>query len=393
MSALAEATIDRSASVQIVDPRLLQPGDIIISSGSRFESWLIRTATAHDATHVAVHIGSGIGIEANDPGVVPVYFPAMAYDRSAKLRVKRHSGLSPDQREKIVRFVEAALYRPYSTRGAVATILPLLRKQSDPGYFCSMLVAAAYASVDCAISRKTPFETTPGHIAEADNLADAPDVIKDVPAFHHGGVAGGLQRAYEAYLASGNHFERSILPELRKISPVFEATFNVFDTALRVEGLSTSSERDVIDGAIARIFRSLGENGHAFPSISIARTFGLSGGNLAGNLIWTAADLQEDVHFRVYEDTFWQALISAMSWERDRRNAQIAAVTARAKDTRLRTYIALLGWALQTVNAERKIGRLAHAVVSTDYMQQKLQQLDQRQKSDLELSKKDDPKS
>ena len=70
MSAHAEATIDRSTSVQIVDPRQLQPGDIIIiSSGSHFESWLIRTATAYDATHVAVHIGSGVGIEANDPGV------------------------------------------------------------------------------------------------------------------------------------------------------------------------------------------------------------------------------------------------------------------------------------------------------------------------------------
>jgi hypothetical protein len=307
------AFLNESTSVQVIDPLHLEPGDIVVSSGSHLESWLIKTATAHDATHVAIHIGSGIGIEANDPGVVPVYFPAIAYAESAKLKVKRYSGLSPDQKSMIVQFVEGTLFRPYSTIGAIATILPFLRRQNDSGYFCSMLASAAYAAIDCSLTDETPSDATPGHVADSKELSDAPNAIREIPVLYHKAVAGGLQQTYEKYLSSSNIVERTIIPQIRSLGPTFKTAFNVFDIVLQLEELP-DAQRPGFDHAIARIFRALGNKNYPFPGISIARAFAESGGGLTGDLAYRRPDLLKDLRYRVYSDGFFASLLAAMAY-------------------------------------------------------------------------------
>ena len=139
---------ERSMSeISVRNADALLPGDIILSTGKKNKiSWLIRVATASEYSHVVLHVGHGIAVEANDPGVVPVFLPAVGYDVNTRVHVRRVEGLTPQQQNSLVDFVWDVLYRPYSTRGALSSVrlLSRLRPQSDPGYFCSRLVAAAY---------------------------------------------------------------------------------------------------------------------------------------------------------------------------------------------------------------------------------------------------------
>ena len=132
------------SDISVINTDALLPGDIILSTGKNKVSWMIRAATVGSYSHAALHVGNGIAVEANDPGVIPVFLPAVSYETNVKLHVRRAKVLSPKQQDALVDFVWSLLFRPYSTKGAIATVLPMLREKLDAGYFCSQLAAAAY---------------------------------------------------------------------------------------------------------------------------------------------------------------------------------------------------------------------------------------------------------
>ena len=100
---------------------------------------------------IATHIAHGIAVEADGSGVVPIFLPAVSHEAYTKGQVRRARSLTHDQHYRIVGFVCELLCRPYSKRGAIATVCPRLRQQSDHGYFCSQLAAAAYESIGASI--------------------------------------------------------------------------------------------------------------------------------------------------------------------------------------------------------------------------------------------------
>jgi hypothetical protein len=161
-----------TGKVTVIDATAHLPGDIILSTSTGLDSWLIRKATSSDVSHAALHIGHGIAIEANDPGVVPVFLPVLGHERAARLVVKRMPNLTAQRREEIVSSAIELLYRPYSTRGALSTRLTFLRKASDPGRFCSQLVAESYAALAQPICQLTPEESTPEDFLAATSLID-----------------------------------------------------------------------------------------------------------------------------------------------------------------------------------------------------------------------------
>lgn len=140
------------SEILVIDASKLLPGDIVLSTGKNKVSWMIRAATAGDYSHAALHVAHGIAVEANDPGVVPIFLPPVSYEANTKVHVRRARGLTPDQQSQLVDFVWELLYRPYSTRGAIATVWQKLRQQSDRGFFCSQLAAAAYESIKAPIA-------------------------------------------------------------------------------------------------------------------------------------------------------------------------------------------------------------------------------------------------
>jgi hypothetical protein len=50
----------------IIAPQSLAPGDVIVSNSRCFESWIIRTATSSQASHVALHVGGAFVVDAGE---------------------------------------------------------------------------------------------------------------------------------------------------------------------------------------------------------------------------------------------------------------------------------------------------------------------------------------
>jgi hypothetical protein len=131
-------------------------------------------------SHAALHVAHGIAVEANDPGVVPIFLPAVSYEANTKVHVRRARGLTPDQQSQLVDFVWELLYRPYSTRGAIATVWQKLRQQSDRGYFCSQLAAAAYESIKAPIADPEAVLCKPSDLNDSERLVNVPDAVQSV---------------------------------------------------------------------------------------------------------------------------------------------------------------------------------------------------------------------
>ena len=64
------------SEILVIDASKLLPGDIVLCTGKNKVSSMVRAATAGNYSHAALHVGHGIAVEANDPGVVPIFLPA-----------------------------------------------------------------------------------------------------------------------------------------------------------------------------------------------------------------------------------------------------------------------------------------------------------------------------
>jgi uncharacterized protein YycO len=389
-------------NLSVVNSTALAPGDIIFSTGSGVESWLIRTATASPTSHVALHIGAGVAIEANDPGVVPVYLPALGYTPSAKLRVCRLPGLSLSEQEDIARFAQTLLYRPYSTTGAIATQLPALRNQRDPGYFCSQLVAAAYESVGKSLcENKRPSEVTPGDLAASQILTGVPTAIRNIPSIYHFALTERFQHRYSSYINDGNIMEKNITKALNNVlpNPPFYQAFNIFDFPRQLELLkSVDNIRTRCDLSIAKLIFSVsdGKLKARFPGLNIINYFKSNSFDFMGNEVWTNGALTNDVGFRVYYADFHEALLSAYVWETRRRKRNVSALFEAAERTKLYTYSAIAKWGGREILNDIEVWKLAASVTSTEYMQTKLHEHQEAVRRDREAliakDKHDPPK-
>ncbi|TJW51973.1 MAG: hypothetical protein E5X65_20810 [Mesorhizobium sp.] len=217
--------------VIVIDADALLPGDVILSTSTGHVSWLIRAATSSSVSHAALHIGCGVAIEANDPGVVQVFLPSLAHDDTTKLVVKRMPDLSMGQREELVQHAMELLYRPYSTSGAVGTVVPFLRKQSDPGRFCSQLVSHCYQMIERPICEKAAEVCTPGDIHQSSTMLSVNSATRKVGGLVHQAAVGPYAERYAKYLQVGAANEQNLIAKIRKELPVAlsEDFYNIYD--------------------------------------------------------------------------------------------------------------------------------------------------------------------
>jgi uncharacterized protein YycO len=362
MSASVEELITQHPDVSIIDPSTLLPGDIIFSTGDGIESWLIRSITLSQVSHVALHIGSGLAIEANDPGVVPVYLPFISQVQPDRMRVRRLSSLTQQQRLQIVNFVLSLLYRPYSTIGAVSTIIPVLRRQKDPGLFCSQLVGAAYQDVGAPlVSHKCPAEITPADLLKTEILGDMPEAIKRIPTLHHRVITERAGRVYTEYLAKGNEMARLATTFVNEniVAPPLVAGFNIFDFARQLEGATANAERSKLDGLLCGFLLTFsnGKTEAPFPSVNFISSLVNAGKHLEGDLIWRKPFLKRDNDFCKYNDQFLANLLTALSFEDDLRRSEIAGFMEAHKRTGLLTYASLGAWGVHDIERDNAYRR------------------------------------
>jgi hypothetical protein len=264
-----------SGNVLVVNPHELLPGDIVLSTAAGFDSWLIRTATSSTFSHAALHVGHGIAIEANDPGVAQVYFPVIGHDAATHLAVKRMPELKAHERHALVQHALELLYRPYSTRGAVATIAPLLRKTSDPGRFCSQLVAHCYAMIERPICPCAPEDTTPEDIAASSVLRPVEGGIRYMPAALHAAISYSYASKYASYLERMPRFERAVVDKAKAElpGPIAKGCFNIFDLVRRATSPSLSQDvRTACDEVLSEVIGTALEEAplRPCPGLSVA---------------------------------------------------------------------------------------------------------------------------
>lgn len=218
------------SEILVIDASKLLPGDIVLSTGKNKVSWMIRAATTGDYSHAALHVGHGIAVEANDPGVVPIFLPAVSYEANTKVHVRRAQGLTPDQQSQLVDFVWELLYRPYSTRGAIATVWQRLRQESDRGYFCSQLAAAAYESIGARIVDLEAARCKPNDLGDSERLVDVPEATQRVDKEVHDATTELMGGACEKFVEVGAFGEKFLIDVCLKHFPkVFAQPFNIYD--------------------------------------------------------------------------------------------------------------------------------------------------------------------
>lgn len=159
--------------VWTIKPRQLQMGDIILSTTNHSVSKLIRLFTGSQISHAAIHVGGGYAIEAIGEGVRKVNVRSLLFGQLEHVSVLRHKHADKGKLEQTSKVARALLYRPYSIRGAVGTLIPYVRRANDPGRFCSQLVAEAFHDVGLSLlGNKAPGEIVPEHFKQAGGLMD-----------------------------------------------------------------------------------------------------------------------------------------------------------------------------------------------------------------------------
>lgn len=163
----------------LLDIRLLEPGDILLSSVGELPSAGVRKMTKSDYSHAMLYVGAGSYIHSDLTGVHADNLQRLLLDspsRATVLRVDR-----PD-RSSIVS--EAVMYArrkvgtQYSKREAAGVIVEKLRGDLTNRQFCSRLVALAYAEAAVPLVADANY-CTPQDIFESTVLIEVPGCVRE----------------------------------------------------------------------------------------------------------------------------------------------------------------------------------------------------------------------
>lgn len=148
----------------VVEPSMLAIGDVLVSTGDNLISLGVRVATRSSVSHAAIHVGGGFIVEAVDGGVRRVHVRSLVFPNENFVHVLRPREASEAQLLLASEYARSLVYRPYSTRGAVAAVAPFCRASQDPGRFCSQVVSEALQRAGVPHVDKAPEEATPGDL-------------------------------------------------------------------------------------------------------------------------------------------------------------------------------------------------------------------------------------
>lgn len=161
--------------IYALDPAQLQINDVVLTSQRGVFSALIRAVTRSKFSHAAVVTRHGSLIEAVMRGVVRRSLVGVWTSRREWICVFRPpSGValvSPD-RQSMSTVAEEGFANPYSLLGAAGTKLTWLKALRGQGYFCSELVAVAFAKCGYPVAREAPHAVNPELLRSAGYLDD-----------------------------------------------------------------------------------------------------------------------------------------------------------------------------------------------------------------------------
>ncbi|MEO1641889.1 MAG: YiiX/YebB-like N1pC/P60 family cysteine hydrolase [Pseudomonadota bacterium] len=140
----------------------LQPGDLILSTSAAWVSQEIREHTNSPVSHVAIYIGDGQVIEAIDGGVT-IHSLTNALTDDYYAAAYRVDGLTPEDRQRMVRWLRTQEGRPYDVIGLAGQATGWSDAINvEDAWFCSELTFAAYEHIQKPLTTTSPGDSTPG---------------------------------------------------------------------------------------------------------------------------------------------------------------------------------------------------------------------------------------
>jgi hypothetical protein len=154
--------------VVVIDTSKLELGDIVLSTTTHIDSRIIRWATRAPVSHAAIHVGGGFLIEAVDEGVRKAHVRSFIFPNERFVRILRPMRVrAATAIDRATRVARKLVYRPYSTWNAIASVVPVLHRQSEFGRFCSQVVAESYAAAGMPLVNVLPSAVTPAMLLKS----------------------------------------------------------------------------------------------------------------------------------------------------------------------------------------------------------------------------------
>lgn len=153
----------------MLDPDLLVPGDVILSTQKAAASFLIRLGTRSQFSHAAIYLGGGLYAEAVGLGVRVRAVATMIKTGVKVFRLK--PGGSPDAAAIAVKAsacVNDYIHAPYWKAGAMLSIYKATVLEKRHRLFCSHLVAQAYKDAGLeVVPSLDPTKVTPALLSKS----------------------------------------------------------------------------------------------------------------------------------------------------------------------------------------------------------------------------------
>jgi hypothetical protein len=163
----------------LLDIRLLEPGDILLSSVGELPSAAVRKVTKSDYSHAMLYVGAGSYIHSDLTGVHSDNLQRLLWDspsRGTVLRVNR-----PDRSSVVneaIMYARRKVGTQYSKREAAGVIVEKLRGDLTNRQFCSRLVALAYAEASVPLVADANY-CTPQDIFESAVLIEVSGCVRE----------------------------------------------------------------------------------------------------------------------------------------------------------------------------------------------------------------------
>lgn len=161
----------------IIDVSDLKPGDIIVSTTKKPLSILIRTFTFSQYSHVMLYVNRSSIIHSDGNCIHSYNTQRIVFKKRTHCAVYRpKKQLKNDQIDKLISYVSSKVGTRYGT--IEATVSPIFNKNiKTKKYFCSRLIAEAYASIGIYIVRN-PYYCTPKDIYKSPLLRMVTNPLK-----------------------------------------------------------------------------------------------------------------------------------------------------------------------------------------------------------------------
>lgn len=171
-------TFKRDSKAFILDYTYLKPGDIVLMSGYKIHSKIIKKVTNSNFSHAIITLESNSLFDAQKDGIFTLNPQRLLVKSENDLKVLRlNIPLSKKEEELLIRFLRDKVGSTYSVKEAINVIKEKKNAKKEL-QFCSRLIAQAYQSIGHDIVDNADF-CSPEDINLSNKLIEVNNIVRE----------------------------------------------------------------------------------------------------------------------------------------------------------------------------------------------------------------------